>query len=238
MAVGLAALAGAVALSGRVDGSRRLPDPRVATAAPRTGLSGSVACLLAGVAAAVLVGLPAGLVVGLVVLVLGPTALARLEPASVRRERQQLVVELPLVLDLLAACLAGGASLAASATAVADALPGACADRLVRVCEALAVGIPPREAWLLLAGDATDDPLAATARTLARADEGGTPPAAALGRLAAEARAMARAAGFEAARRVGVLVVAPLGLCFLPAFVLLGIVPVVAGLAGPLLATF
>jgi pilus assembly protein TadC len=106
------------------------------------------------------------------------------------------------------------------------------------VCEALAVSIPPQEAWLLLAGDATDDPLAATARTLARADEGGTPPAAALGRLAAEARAVARAAGSQAARRVGVLVVAPLGLCFLPAFVLLGIVPVVAGLAGPLLATF
>ena len=41
----------------------------------------------------------------------------------------------------------------------------------------------------------------------------------------------------QAARRVGVLAVAPLGLCFLPAFVLLGVVPVVIGLAGPLLAT-
>lgn len=40
-----------------------------------------------------------------------------------------------------------------------------------------------------------------------------------------------------APRRVGVLAVAPLGLCFLPAFVLLGIVPVVVGLAGPLFAT-
>jgi hypothetical protein len=40
----------------------------------------------------------------------------------------------------------------------------------------------------------------------------------------------------QAARRVGVLVVAPLGLCFLPAFVLLGVVPVVLGLTGPLLA--
>jgi hypothetical protein len=49
---------------------------------------------------------------------------------------------------------------------------------------------------------------------------------------------MSRAAGAEAARRVGVLVVAPLGLAFLPAFVLLGIVPVVIGLAAPLLATF
>ncbi len=32
--------------------------------------------------------------------------------------------------------------------------------------------------------------------------------------------------------RAGVLIAGPLGLCFLPAFVLLGVVPVVAGLAG------
>jgi pilus assembly protein TadC len=238
MSVALAALAGAVALSGRPDGSRRLPGPPVKGPRPRAPLSGSVACLLAGVVATALVGLPAGLLGGLVIAVVGPTVLARLEPVSVRRERRQLVTELPLALDLLGACLAGGASLEASAAAVAQALPGICGDRLGGVCQALAVGTSPPQAWLLLDGGATDDPLAATARTLARAADGGTPVAAALGRLAAEARAVSRAAASEAARRVGVLVVAPLGLCFLPAFVLLGIVPVVAGLAGPLLATF
>jgi pilus assembly protein TadC len=35
-----------------------------------------------------------------------------------------------------------------------------------------------------------------------------------------------------AAERAGVLIAGPLGLCFLPAFVCLGIVPVVVGLAG------
>ena len=34
------------------------------------------------------------------------------------------------------------------------------------------------------------------------------------------------------AQRAGVLIAAPLGLCFLPAFLLLGIAPVVIGLAG------
>jgi hypothetical protein len=72
---------------------------------------------------------------------------------------------------------------------------------------------------------------------LSRAAEGGAPVAAAVSRLAADARADARARGEQAARRVGVLAVAPLGLCFLPAFVLLGVVPVIAGLAGPLFAT-
>jgi hypothetical protein len=37
------------------------------------------------------------------------------------------------------------------------------------------------------------------------------------------------------AERAAVLIAGPLGLCFLPAFVCLGIVPVVAGLAGDLL---
>ena len=55
--------------------------------------------------------------------------------------------------------------------------------------------------------------------------------------MAADVRAEYRSAAEQAARRVGVLAVAPLGLCFLPAFVLLGVVPVVVGLAGPLLAT-
>ena len=39
-------------------------------------------------------------------------------------------------------------------------------------------------------------------------------------------------AAVAAAERAGVLIAGPLGLCFLPAFVCLGIVPVVAGLAG------
>ncbi len=43
------------------------------------------------------------------------------------------------------------------------------------------------------------------------------------------------AASGAAAERAGVLIAGPLGLCFLPAFVCLGIVPVVAGLAGDVL---
>jgi hypothetical protein len=38
------------------------------------------------------------------------------------------------------------------------------------------------------------------------------------------------------AQRAGVLVAGPLGLCFLPAFLVLGIAPVVIGLAGEALA--
>ena len=44
-------------------------------------------------------------------------------------------------------------------------------------------------------------------------------------------RADAASHGAARAQRAGVTVLAPLGACFLPAFVCLGIVPVVAGLA-------
>lgn len=205
---------------------------------PGRSTSPAVACALAGAALAAVVGLPAGVVPGLVVALGGPRLLARLEPAGARAERERLAAELPLVLDLLASCLAGGASLPLAASVVADAVPGPAGRRLASVASQLAVGTPPAQAWAGLTGGGGDDPLAPAARALGRAAEGGAPVAAAVARLAADARAQARAQGQQAARRVGVLVVAPLGLCFLPAFVLLGVVPVVAGLVGPLLATF
>lgn len=195
-----------------------------------------LACTLAGLALAVVLPPVVGLPAGAAAAVLGPGLLARLEPASVRRERERLRADLPLVLDLLAACLAGGASLPGAAAAVGDAVDGPAGRRLARVATALHVGAPPSTAWLLLAGDRPDDdPLGAAARSLARAADSGAAVAAALTRLADDARSQSRSAGAAAARRAGVLAVAPLGLCFLPAFVLLGVVPVVLGLAAPVL---
>ncbi len=195
-----------------------------------------LACGLAGAAVALLVPLPVGLAAGVALVVLGPRVLTRLEPRSVRDERERLLADLPLLLDLLSSCLAGGAALPEAARAVAAAVPGPAGARLGSVASMLAVGAPPSEAWGALSAGRQDDPLAPAARALARAADGGAPVAGAVARMATEARAEARSAAEQAARRVGVLVVAPLGLCFLPAFVLLGVVPVVAGLAGPLLA--
>jgi len=53
-----------------------------------------------------------------------------------------------------------------------------------------------------------------------------------LGTIAAAGRRARQVAAQAAARRAGVLAVGPLGLCFLPAFVLVGVVPLVAGLVG------
>ena len=53
----------------------------------------------------------------------------------------------------------------------------------------------------------------------------------ALRALAADSRASLRAGTEAAVRRAGVWVLAPLGACFLPAFVCLGVAPLVLGIA-------
>ena len=49
--------------------------------------------------------------------------------------------------------------------------------------------------------------------------------------LAVESRHEAAHAATALAERAGVVIAGPLGVCFLPAFACLGVVPVVAGLA-------
>ncbi|MGH8825880.1 MAG: type II secretion system F family protein, partial [Jiangellaceae bacterium] len=102
---------------------------------------------------------------------------------------------------------------------------------LVAAAAAARVGADPSSAWVNLA----DDPALGTlARALAGAGTHGASPVAMLERVAADARDAARWEAQARARALGARAAAPLGLCFLPAFVLVGIVPVVAG-AGPLL---
>ncbi|OAA27056.1 tight adherence protein B [Frankia sp. EI5c] len=79
----------------------------------------------------------------------------------------------------------------------------------------------------------------AAAAAIGRTESSGARLATTLTRISARARQEAHAATITAARRAGVLAVAPLGLCFLPAFLLLGVVPVVIGSApdlGPALS--
>jgi pilus assembly protein TadC len=150
-------------------------------------------------------------------------------------EDELVARELPLALDLLAACLSGGAVTLDAVSAVAAAVDGPCGRRLAVVAARLAVGSPPAEAWSALGSDR--GPAGAAARAMSRAAVGGAPVATAVQQVADDARREAAAAAERAARRAGVLAVGPLGLCFLPAFILLGVVPAVIGLAGPLLST-
>ncbi|MER5829937.1 type II secretion system F family protein [Streptomyces sp. NPDC002130] len=140
--------------------------------------------------------------------------------------------QLPLAADLLAACIAAGAGPVIAAQAVGEALGGPVGDALARGAAEVRLGGEPGSAWRRLGAVPGAEGLA---RLLERADVSGLPAAVPVARLAAEARADWGRAATARARRAGVMVSAPVGLCFLPAFIAVGVLPVVIGLAGGVL---
>jgi Flp pilus assembly protein TadB len=172
---------------------------------------------------AAVAGWPAGLFAG--------TAVAVTVWWFLRRARQPPRAD-PLTIaatwDLLAACLRAGLPVPTAVTAVAGELPADAAKALRASADLLALGADPDTAWQ----PATNCPhTAVLARGARRAAQSGTALADLVTDLASTVRANATDAAEATAQRAGVLITAPLGLCFLPAFVCLGIVPVIAGLA-------
>jgi pilus assembly protein TadC len=84
-------------------------------------------------------------------------------------------------------------------------------------------------------GKRPDDHADALLRLARRSASSGAAIAQGVAELATQARDDAADAARAAAERAAVLIAGPLGLCYLPAFLCLGIVPVVAGLAGDVL---
>ena len=137
--------------------------------------------------------------------------------------------------DLLAACLRAGLPVPTAIRAVASDAPAGIADVLRHTAELLALGSDPVRAWApALAEPAT----AALARGARRSARSGTALAEVADGLARQIRATAADTAETRAQRAAVLITGPLGLCFLPAFLCLGVMPVVVGLAGRLLTTW
>ncbi|WP_431043013.1 type II secretion system F family protein [Streptomyces sp. P1-3] len=147
---------------------------------------------------------------------------------------QPVAPELPLAADLLAACLAAGASPREAAEAVGKSLNGEVGRQLSRTATELRLGGAPAEAWGRVGALAGADRLA---KHLERAGTTGAPAVDEVSRLAADCRAAQERAAAARAGHAQVLSTAPLGLCFLPAFLLLGVVPMVVGLGSGLAAT-
>lgn len=185
-----------------------------------------VAAAALGLAVALTVGGVVGVLAGGVAAVVVDRLVPKLEPSGTRRRREARTAELPLVLDLLSVCLRAGMPLVAALETVADALPGAFAEDLRVVAGLQRLGATPAGAW-----EGLDADLAPVGRVVARSAESGSRLAAAFDRLAADRRSALVAGGLARARRAGVIAMAPLGLCFLPAFVALGVVPIVLSLA-------
>ncbi|MEZ5131671.1 MAG: type II secretion system F family protein [Mycobacterium sp.] len=134
-------------------------------------------------------------------------------------------------LDVLAVCLGAGMTVAAAAAATAGLAPPALRALLRRSSDLLALGADSDEAWQVPQG-AVDENCDALVRLARRTASSGSAMAAEVAALAERQRGEVGHAATAAAERAGVLIAGPLGLCFLPAFICLGLVPVVAGLAG------
>ncbi len=204
-----------------------LPGPAPLGGEGRTRRHQVLVAVLAGIAAWWLVGGPAGLVLGVALTVIVPVGLARLEPAGRREERVALIRGAPLLADLLAAALASGTPLERALPSVAAAVGGPTRERLQSVIAQIGLGQPADRAWAQVA----ELPgLGGIARTAARSARTGAPLAQLLSIAAEELRADAEAAALTQIRRAGIRAVLPLGLCLLPAFAILAVVPLVVGL--------
>ncbi|MFD0272644.1 type II secretion system F family protein [Kitasatospora sp. NPDC127111] len=179
----------------------------------------------------VVLGGGTGLAVGALLAVALHRWLPRARSPDERRavlEEEQLTRQLPLTAELLAACLGSAASPAVAVAAVGRSVGAPMGPRLVAIAAELALGAPPEVCWIRLGDE--HPALAPLARCLVRTSISGAPAAGLLIGLAHGRRTAAARTAHARVRRAGVLATAPLGLCFLPAFVLISVVPVVIGL--------
>ena len=165
-------------------------------------------------------------VAGLLIGVVGSQWIGRLESAGAARDREALSRDLPLAVDLLAACAAVGQPVDGALAVVAQAVGGPLGQRFEALLARLSLGADPHAEWGALVGDAQ---LGALARTMMRSLQSGAPLANGLSRLAEDSRRERRTSSQARARSVGVKAAGPLAACFLPAFMLIGVVPTVAG---------
>ena len=132
--------------------------------------------------------------------------------------------------DLLAACLRSGLPVPVAVRAVAEHLPSPASGDLATIADRLALGADPASAWTV----PETSPVHKLAHAARRSAHSGAGLASVAHAAAAEIRAGALDLAAARGQRAGVLITGPLGLCFLPAFLALGVVPVVIGLAGSL----
>jgi pilus assembly protein TadC len=155
----------------------------------------------------------------------GVVGLGRLEPSAARQRRTRLIFDLPQALELLSACLAAGMPLRQATRAIAASFDGPVSEDLGRLLVLVDLGISDADAWRSLR---SHPQWGSAAADLARSVESGTMMVEVLMHHARASRDLRRAALEVKAKAVGVRSVLPLMTCFLPAFLLVGVIPTVA----------
>jgi len=160
-----------------------------------------------------------------VLALVGTVGLGKLESSDSRSRQERLVLDMPQALDLLAAALAAGLPLRQATGAVTGVFDGPVGADLDQVLTLVDLGVSDAEAWRSLS---SSPHWGAVAVDVARSVESGTLLVDVLVHHAGAARRLRRAALEVRAKAVGVRSVLPLMTCFLPAFLLLGVIPTVA----------
>jgi Flp pilus assembly protein TadB len=234
LAATAAVLAVLIAMPGARRSRLRTVFPRESVARSRIAVSDPrivrLAAIVGGVGIAIGWGGILGWGLGIAVAVGAPFALGRLETRGDRRRREAMERQGADAADLLAACLASGAPIVPSVAAVARALGPPIDAPLGTLLASMALGTDAAAAWRQLA---SEPGMGALARAIGRSSESGAPLVQVLPGIADDLRRRNRAHVEAAARSAGVKAVAPLAACFLPAFLLVGVVPIVASLATP-----
>lgn len=157
------------------------------------------------------------------------TAVTRFASKDDVARHLQLQRQAPVIAELLAAIMEAGAPIRDGVGAVASAVPEPAHSELLSVHRLMEMGAPADQAW-----GACNSALAPIAQALRRSEESGAAVGRVLSATALDMRRNVRAEVESSARAAGVRVVAPLALCFLPAYLLIGVVPVIASLAAEL----
>ncbi|RBP63391.1 type II secretion system (T2SS) protein F [Brevibacterium sanguinis] len=155
------------------------------------------------------------------------TATARTAVPRMPKGSEVTDEQLAFDLDLVSICLTSGLPIPVALTLAAEAT----GDRsgLERMARARSIGEPER---------AHDDRLLPLLEVVEFSERTGVGPAPLIESVAQELRDSSRRRRQEAAAALGVRLVVPLGLCILPAFLLLSVVPVVISLLGDLTSVF
>ncbi|MFJ9781625.1 type II secretion system F family protein [Amycolatopsis sp. NPDC101161] len=186
-----------------------------------------LATTLGGISTAVLIGGLPGVVVGTLVTAAGWWAIRRTRQPRAPALDLAAKLRLARTLDLLAACLRAGLPVPSALDAVADTAPAEAGAALRSTAGLLALGSSAEEAWARTG-------LGELAAAAIRTSRSGAAFATAAADLAGRFREELATEAEERAERAGVALALPVGLCFLPAFFCLGVLPVVLGLAGRL----
>ncbi|MFV0253514.1 MAG: type II secretion system F family protein [Beutenbergiaceae bacterium] len=141
----------------------------------------------------------------------------RIRPAGSRKELRPADLDEAIVLDLIRVTMQAGVDVPSVLQGVADALPARQGKVYADAARSLRLGADWAAAW---------PQSGVVAQALAACWRDGIDPEPGLRFAAATIRHQRQARARQAAARLGVRLVLPLGLCFLPSFILLGLVPV------------